>query len=217
MPLLPLFPLSSVLFPGNTLPLHIFEPRYRQMIGECIEQEQPFGAVLIRTGEEVGGAAEPHEVGTTARIARVQHLPDGRLNIVTVGVRRFRIVALDRSRPFLSGEVAYIERDDGDEGVTGEAAARLRELFSDYYRLNLALGDQWTRRVGLPSRPSMLADFVAGRLDIDTMIKQKLLEMDSTQECFALEATMLTEAVRLLTARVRSAQARKYGDFGMMN
>src|SRR3990172_3261195 len=111
---LPLFPLRTVLFPGMPLPLRIFEERYRLMIGRCLEQRAPFGVVLIRSGEEVGGPAEPYDVGTTARIVRVQRLEDGRMNLVALGERRFRIVHLDRSEPHLSGDVDYLQSAHGD-------------------------------------------------------------------------------------------------------
>src|ERR1035437_897137 len=81
---LPLFPLNVVLFPGQTLPLHIFEPRYRTMIQRCIEQGQPFGVVLAREED-----ASPYTIGTAARITQIERLPDGRMNILTVGVERF--------------------------------------------------------------------------------------------------------------------------------
>src|SRR6476646_8248404 len=77
MPEIPLFPLSTVLFPGGTLPLHIFEERYKLMISECMERQAPFEVALIKSGSEVGGPAEPHGVGTTARISRVQELEGG--------------------------------------------------------------------------------------------------------------------------------------------
>src|SRR5437016_576908 len=163
MPMIPLFPLNTVLFPGATLPLHIFEPRYRLMINECIERDEPFGVVLIRSGAEVGGDAEPHEIGTTARVARVERLPDGRMNLATVGVRRFRILDLDRSKPYLQGIVEYADRDPEPEAETAAAAATVRELYTNYFKLALALGGQWTGRVGVPTRPELLADFVGGR------------------------------------------------------
>ena len=76
--LLPLFPLNLVLFPGMPLPLHILEERYRAMIGECRDTEQPFGVVLIKEGLEVGGPADPFMTGTSARIVRVEDMDDGR-------------------------------------------------------------------------------------------------------------------------------------------
>lgn len=217
MTLLPLFPLGSVLFPGGALPLHIFEPRYRQMISECIQEQHPFGIVLIRSGDEVGGGAVPHEVGTTARIARVQNLPDGRMNITVVGVERFRVISLDHSGPYLSGEVSLIPRQpEGDPG-SDAVADRVRQLFSDYYRLKLALGDQWSRRIGLPSMPGILANFVGTRLDIPPPMKQRLLELESVRECLEAEAGILSGGVDTLAKQVRAAQRKKYTDFGMTN
>jgi hypothetical protein len=88
---LPLFPLEVVLFPGATLPLHIFEPRYKQMLNHCLAGDQRFGVVLIAAGQEVGSVAVPHRVGTIARIVRTESLSDGRAHLVTVGERRFAI------------------------------------------------------------------------------------------------------------------------------
>ena len=88
--LLALFPLNTVLFPGMPLPLHIFEERYKIMIGRCIDEDRPFGVVLIQSGTEVGNPAVPHVVGTTALIAAVKRLEDGRMNLIAVGQERFR-------------------------------------------------------------------------------------------------------------------------------
>src|SRR3990172_4652529 len=107
------------------MPLHIFEERYKLMIGRCIERRSPFGVVLIRSGEEVGGPAEPHDVGTTARIAQVQRLPDGRLNLVAFGGRRFRILALDTSQPYLQGDVEFLDSEDVAAAEVAAAAARV--------------------------------------------------------------------------------------------
>ena len=82
---LPLFPLNTVLFPGMVLPLHIFEERYKLMMNRCLEQERPFGVVLIREGAEVGEQAVPYDVGTTSVIAGVTRYDDGRMNIVSLG------------------------------------------------------------------------------------------------------------------------------------
>src|SRR3954466_6437378 len=94
---LPLFPLNTVLFPGMPLNLHIFEERYKLMIGRCIEANQPFGAVLIKRGSEVSGlgkAAEPFSIGCTVQITQVQSLGAGRMNISVVGKERFQIFSL---------------------------------------------------------------------------------------------------------------------------
>src|SRR5438445_11933836 len=99
---LPLFPLGSVLFPGMHLPLHIFEPRYRLLVKRSVERDEPFGIVLIKSGPEVGGAAEPYHVGTTARIIGSTPLPGGRSFIIARGERRFEIESIHADRdPYL--------------------------------------------------------------------------------------------------------------------
>ena len=108
--LLPLFPLRLVLFPGQVLPLHIFEPRYRLMINHCVDEGQPFGVVLMHEDSPdwrhySGEVTLPHDVGTTAHIRQVERLPNGRLNIITVGLHRFRVRQLHFDMPYLQGEV----------------------------------------------------------------------------------------------------------------
>src|SRR2546421_4823703 len=102
---LPLFPLGEVLFPGMMLPLHIFEPRYRLMIRRCVSEKIPFGVVLITRGQEVGPGAEFFNVGTTARITRVQRADDGRLYIASVGESRFRVLQTNNDQPYLQGQI----------------------------------------------------------------------------------------------------------------
>ena len=112
---LPLFPLNNVvLFPGMKLPLHIFEERYKEMIGRCSETDSPFGVLLIKEGQEVGETAEPFTVGATARIAEVQRLDDGRMNILTQGEQRFRVVEIIQEIPYLVGLVQLLEEETGD-------------------------------------------------------------------------------------------------------
>src|SRR5687768_13022946 len=112
---IPIFPLNVVLFPGMLLPLHIFEPRYRQMIRECLESDRTFGVCLIRSGQEVGGPAAPYTTGTTCEIVSVAHLDEGRMNLVTVGGQRFEIRRLFSERPYLEAEIEILpEPDDGE-------------------------------------------------------------------------------------------------------
>src|SRR4051812_40589227 len=105
--LLPLFPLPLVLLPQNPLPLHIFEERYREMIGEVIDKESEFGVVLAAEGGIVN-------VGCTATIERVvERFPDGRLDIITIGRRRFEVSSINEDRAFLRGEVVFFDDDGG--------------------------------------------------------------------------------------------------------
>jgi Lon protease-like protein len=121
--LLPLFPLGVVLFPRTHLPLHIFEERYKQMINECIDQRSEFGVVLAAENGVV-------RTGCTAVVERVtQRYPDGRMDILVVGVRRFEIESLDAEKPYLRGRVSFFN-DDESEAVS----ERLKELAVAGYR-----------------------------------------------------------------------------------
>jgi Lon protease-like protein len=134
---LPLFPLHSVLCPGVALPLHIFEERYRRMVRRCLERREPFGVVLLQGGQEAGPLhGRIARVGTTALIRQAGRYPDGRLDIVTVGDRRFRVESLDRtSEPYLVGRVHLLEEPVGPETEARELASRAGSRFMRYLEL----------------------------------------------------------------------------------
>src|ERR1700730_8696586 len=121
--MLPLFPLSVVLFPRTTLPLHIFEDRYRQMIGDVMEDKSEFGVVLA--GEK--GICNS---GCTAVVDKVlEQYPDGRLDLLAIGRRRFEILTLDDDKPYLRGEVSFFDDEEFDQ-----TAADLRERVIGFYK-----------------------------------------------------------------------------------
>jgi len=180
---LPLFPLGSVLFPGMLLPLHIFEPRYRLLLQRAVQNDQPFGIVLIRSGAEVGGPAEPHRIGTTARVVGTTPLPGGRSFIIARGERRFQIEQVDAERePYLVGLVRYVGEDDGADAE--DLADRAADAFGQYLtgllststdaRSESPLGDL---RDGTPAEVSYR---IAGGLGIDASERQRLLETERT-------------------------------------
>ena len=211
---LPLFPLNTVLFPGAELPLHIFEPRYREMIGECIDREQPFGVALIERGPEVGEGAVPHAVGCTAQITGVERLEDGRMNVVCVGQSRFRILSTSSARPYLMGEVELLE--DADSAEAERAAALVRERYLRFVQLTLAMRWEWTRRVATVVEPARLADSLASRLPAANDVKQTLLEELSVPRRLAAVAALLDAGIELLTPRVAAVQAqRRIGPMGL--
>ena len=214
---IPLFPLNTVLFPGATLPLHIFEERYKLMISRCLEGQQPFGVVLIRSGPEVGGTAEPFEIGTLARIAHSRVLEDGRMNIVTVGSQRFRLRETLHHEPYLTGVVDMLRDEEEESPAAAEAVERVRELYTRYSQLTLALNDEWSRRIALPRRPGSVADYVASRIEADPRTKQRLLEELSVPRRLALEQRLLENGVVLLGSRLESMRRQRYGGLGIRN
>jgi Lon protease-like protein len=134
---LPLFPLGTVLVPGLVLPLHIFEPRYRQLVEDLQalpEDEQIFGVVAIRDGHEVGEGSlrALYDVGCAAAIQDISTLPDGRSNVVSTGLRRFRLIDLDEESdaPYLVGLVEWMEEQEG--ALDPAAPLRSRALWARY-------------------------------------------------------------------------------------
>ena len=103
---IPLFPLNTVLFPGWPMPLHIFEPRYLEMVRYCTEEASPFGVLLIKQGRaEQDTAVIPHTVGCMVSITQTEKLEDGRLLIMTIAQERFRVLSLIRRKPYLVGDI----------------------------------------------------------------------------------------------------------------
>jgi uncharacterized protein len=126
--LLPLFPLSTVLFPGMRLPLHIFEERYRTLAGRLQAQPEPrrFGVIAIRKGREVGadGITALHDIGCVTTVRQIVEHADGRFDLSTVGTQRFRLLRLDQSLPYFQGEVELLsDEDPAGEATPGEAAS----------------------------------------------------------------------------------------------
>ena len=134
---IPLFPLHTVLCPGIALPLHIFEPRYRLMTQRCIDDASPFGVVLIRDGQEVGGSRlTVANVGTLATIREAGRYPDGRYDLLVVGTARFAVEAVDTDRePYLVGSVIELGEEVGNEDRASMLAARSMRRFATYLRL----------------------------------------------------------------------------------
>lgn len=211
-----LFPLNTVLFPGMRMPLHIFEDRYCTMIRECIEEDAPFGVLLIKAGSEVGGGAVPHDTGTTARILQVDYLDDGRMNIFTIGQERFRIVAINTTQPYLRGEVSVLEQEPATDSAYA-ALPRAHQMFSDYLRTYFALADQWTRDVHLPDDPGDAADYIATRLDISPDAKQELLAQLNPDARLRRELEIIGEALPDMHGRLVAHLRRRTSGFAALN
>jgi hypothetical protein len=211
-----LFPLNTVLFPGMRMPLHIFEERYQIMIRECIEEDAPFGVLLIKAGGEVGSGAVPHDLGTTARILQVEYLENGRMNIFTMGQERFRIVAINTTQPYLRGEVSALEQHPSNDRAFA-ALPRARQMFDDYLKTYLAMADQWTRGVYLPDDPGAAADYIAARMDIGPDAKQELLAQLNPEARLRRELEILGEVLPDMHGRLVAHLRRKTSGFGVLN
>jgi Lon protease-like protein len=201
---LPLFPLEQVvLFPGMSLPLRIFEERYKFMIGACQVTDQLFGVLLIRTGSEVGAPAQPERVGCTARMVRVDRMPDGGMMILTVGETRFRLLGAARVMPegYLTGDIRLLPDSPGAV-VAPDLASGVAEEFGKYQASALTMsGSKETAAAPeLASDPTRLSYQVASSLHIHPRERQQLLEMGDV-------AGRLQQELSLLKRENRPARA----------
>jgi Lon protease-like protein len=197
--LLPIFPLELVLLPGVPLPLHIFEPRYKEMIAECLEQKKPFG--VVRASSE--GVAD---IGCTAEIVSVtKKYDDGRMDILTRGVERFEVIQVNDDRAFLQAEISVVQDDDEDENEAepGKPAA---EMVTQAVRLHAEIAKlAGAEPSGSDDHAGNLSFLLAGSLPLDLDFKQSLLS--TLSEAKRLEAVVgYLEAI--LPGLRRAAKAR---------
>jgi Lon protease-like protein len=180
---MPLFPLSTVVFPYASIQLHVFENRYQDMVRRCVQEDRPFGVVLIRSGPEVGGIADPYLVGTACQIQRVHRYDDGTMDIHVVGERRFRIRQLDDSRAYLTGQVEpVIEHDILDSARAEDLLSRARAEFELLIRRQIEREQIQVKEVVFPIDPVVLSFTIANLLPMENLDKQRLLETTDTLE-----------------------------------
>ena len=209
---LPLFPLNTVLFPTAPLTLHIFEERYKDMVSRCIAEDIPFGVVLIREGQEVGAPALPFEVGTTAQIVSVEKLLQGRMNLIAVGRKRFRLLDTSHQRPYLVGRVEFAPHVTGERLSMLDAAGSVRRLFTDYLGLVAKLMDAELNTKALPDDAPSLAYTVAATLQVDNDVKQQWLNADSIQAMLQSQADLLPKELARLKLLAQVEHERKHDD-----
>ena len=210
---LPLFPLGTVLYPGLLLPLHIFEDRYRQLVRDLVEGPEPrrFGVIAIREGRETGvdGVSALHEIGCTATLRRISERDDGRFDLVTVGTDRFRLITLDRSRPYLQAEVELLPEDTGDRAAAGVAVQAVQRAFHAYIDALNARGATQVSVPDLPAEPVALSYLVAASVIADLPDRQVLLaEPDALRRLTAERALLSRE-----TSMLRSLTSTPAPDF----
>jgi Lon protease-like protein len=213
---LPLFPLPVVLFPGVPLPLHIFEPRYRQMLKDIRLEKNLFGLAYFDPTNAESEVPPAGHIGCVAEVTEVQEFSDGRSNILTLGVIRYRIESyVERGDPYLVAQVSYFEDDEEDEEIL---AAPSREVAETFTRIAQAVRTINDERATLPdisdTEPQRLSFLVAAAMEIDADVKQDLLELRSTSERLERLRAMLNVAVEGYEERARIHELAKGNGHG---
>lgn len=208
---LPIFPLSIVLFPGVPLPLHIFEQRYRQMLNDIRVSNNLFGISYFDVSTSQQEIPPAGHIGCVAEVSETQTLPDGRSNILTVGVIRYRIEEyVERGDPYLVARVSFFEDEEDDNELLRNSSREVAETFTRIARAVRTINDE---RASLPdisdTEPQQLSFLVAAAMEVDTDLKQELLEMRSTSERLRRLRDMLARAVSSYEERARIHEMAK--------
>jgi uncharacterized protein len=217
--LLPLFPLSTVLFPGMRLPLHLFEERYRLLAAHLQAQPEPrqFGVIAIRKGREVGadGITALHDIGCVTTARQIVEHADGRFDLATVGTQRFRLLRVDNSLPYFQGEIELLEDEDApaqaapDGDALAFAARRVQDGFRGYLNALADRGGGVISVADLPDEPLLLSWVVGAAMIIDLPERQSLLAAPSALDRLRLERSLLVRE----TGMLRATTSRPAPDF----
>jgi ATP-dependent Lon protease len=208
---LPQFPLPVVLFPGVPLPLHIFEPRYRQMLNDIRLAKNLFGLAYFDSTTSENEVPPAGHVGCVAEVSEAQTFPDGRSNILTLGIIRYRIESyIERGDPYLVANVSYFEDYEEDESLLAGPAREVAETFTRIAQAVRTINDE---RATLPdisdTEPQRLSFLVAAAMEVDAEVKQELLELRSTSERLERLRGMLNLAVKGYEERARVHELAK--------
>ncbi|HEY0048731.1 MAG TPA: LON peptidase substrate-binding domain-containing protein [Pyrinomonadaceae bacterium] len=194
---LPVFPLPVVLLPNELLPLHIFEPRYRQMLKDVQLTNQVFGVSYFSAEESVIEKPETGTLGCAAEVRNVQMLEDGRANIVTVGLIRYRLEGyVETDEPYLIGEISFFEDDEEDASLLQSLAD---EVFALFMRVAKAAHDLSGERGKMPEIPQVepqhLSFLITAAFNLQPEVKYEFLEIRSTAERLERLREMLRQTV----------------------
>lgn len=213
---LPVFPLPVVLFPGVPLPLHIFEPRYRQMLLDIRATNNLFGVSYFDQNTATNEVPAVGNVGCVAEVTETQNFADGRSNILTLGVVRYRIESyIERGDPYLVAQLSYFEDDVEDEDALAGPTKEVAEAFTRIAQAVRTINDE---RTSLPdisdTEPQRLSFLVAAAMEIEADVKQELLEMRSTFSRLERLRSMLSVAVKGYEERARIHELAKGNGHG---
>jgi Lon protease-like protein len=181
---LPLFPLPLVLLPNELLPLHIFEPRYRQMLKDIGLERNLFGVTYFNQEDTLAEKPPVDTIGCAAEMRELQSLPDGRSNILSVGVIRYRLLDyVDTGDPYLVGDVEFFEDDEEDRVLLAPLSEEVFRLFKRVAKAAHKLSGERGRFPDIPqAEPQALSFLVTAAFNLEPEMKYKMIEMRSTVE-----------------------------------
>lgn len=206
---LPLFPLPLVLLPNEILPLHIFEPRYRQMLTDIELRRNLFGVTFFEQEETFPDRPTIGSIGCAAEVRETNLLPDGRSNIITSGIVRYRLLEyVDAGTPYLTGAIEFFEDEKESDDQVQPVANEVFELFERIAKAAFKLSGNRGSFPEIPkAEPEQLSFLVTAAFNLDNDIKYKMIEMTSTSERLTKLRSILVQAVDKMEANAETVKA----------
>jgi Lon protease-like protein len=206
---LPLFPLPLVLLPNEVLPLHIFEPRYQQMLTDIELRRNLFGINFFDSDTAQSDQPPVGSVGCAAEVREINMLPDGRSNIITSGVIRYRLLQyVDAGTPYLCGEIEFFEDEPEPADELQPVADEVFDLFERIAKAAFKLSGNRGSFPEIPKTdPESLSFLVTAAFNLDDDIKYKMIEMTSTSERLTKLRSILLQAVDKMESNAETVKA----------
>lgn len=205
---IPLFLLNTILFPGATIPLQIFEERYKLLLQDCLDADHRFGITLIKSGKEVGEPAIPYNIGTIARITQVNQVQDGRFFIAVTGEQRFEINSITQTRPYPIAQIQTLPEQRTPEATAHRDA--IQQPLNRYLNLLSGLQGGWSSETQTPDDPTTLSYHIAQTLILDHKEKQSLLELPTTAQRLQSEIRIIGRDMEALRQKVEEEMRGKF-------
>lgn len=206
---IPIFPLPLVLMPFELQPLHIFEPKYRQMLKDIELRRNMFGINLFEPGSEFDTMPEPGSIGCVGEVRETTTLPDGRSNILTFGLVRYRILNyVDHGCPYLTAEIEFFEDIEGDAKLTEELGNDVYSMFDRVAKAAFKLSGSRGQIPEVPrTEPEQLSFLVAAAFNLGNKLKYELVTMQDTAERLTRLRGILQEAVKKMESNAEIVSA----------
>ena len=208
---LPIFPLNIVLFPFETIPLRIFEDRYKQMLHDSLNNDSKIGISLIKSGDEVGGPAKTYDIGTIAEIKSSEKTDSDEYYLMVEGVEKFQIQKIVTETPYTVAEIVTTEKSSEEIMLDNNELERAKLSFQNYINYLLNIQGEWKKKPPIPNDQVKLSYLIPQLLNLKLTEKQHFLEINSSKERIEDSLSYLNTEIVDLSKKLNTKMTMQYG------
>jgi len=208
---LPIFPLNTVLLPFETMPLRIFEERYKKMLQDSLNYNSKIGIALIKSGNEVGGPAETYNIGTIAEIKSSERTDSDEYYLILEGIEKFIITRTVSDTPYITAEIKIIKESYIDSTIDSLELSRAKLSFQNYINYLLNIQGEWKKTPPVPNDPIKLSYLIPQLLNLKLPEKQHFLEVASSKERIDASLHYLNSEIIDLSKKLNAKMNMQYG------